>query len=99
MPNRLARLDKSTTHVMAAHQTHLEGQTGFFREPKGRRVSRVRNRDDDIGLGGAFPRQRAALGLSHLVDVASIQQTVGSCEVDVFKPASLRWRGREGLYR
>src|SRR5215472_6200882 len=99
MSNRLARLDESTAHIVATHQTHLEGQAGFVREPKCRRVSRVRNRNDDISIGGALPRQRAALRLSHLVDIASIQQAVGSCEVDVFEHASLRWRRREGFYR
>src|SRR5437764_1135488 len=76
MTNGLARLDKSTADIVAAHQTHLKWQAGFFGVAECGSVAGVRHRDNDVCVSRTFARECAALRLADLVNVAAVKQTV-----------------------
>src|SRR5262245_60131132 len=58
--DRLRGLDKRTAHIMIADQSLPERETGFGRISDGGSDARVRNGNDEIGVGGRFAGEQAS---------------------------------------
>ena len=85
--DRLLRFNERAADIVVAHQTEPERQATFRRVTNRRRHARVRNRHDEVDIGGVLDRE----ALTHLVPRAihglTKDERVGPREVHMLKNA------------
>src|SRR6186997_2618949 len=90
LPDALFGLDEGAADVVVADDAVFEGQARHLRIANGRGHARVRDRDDDIGVGRSLARQLPAHLFPDFVDRAAADDRVRPGEVDIFEDTEPR---------
>src|SRR5208282_5606755 len=89
----LLRLNKSTSDVVIANKPEPKRNAALGGIADGRRIARIRNGNDDIGIDRRFTRQLATHGITALIDRATENDAVGTRKINVLKDAARQRRG------
>src|SRR5512144_1025023 len=95
MPDALLGLDERSSHVVVPDKPGIKGQSRLFSVSKGRRNSRVRHRDHDIGRYVGLTGKLPAEILTYRIHVLTEDHAVWPYKINELKNAMRRLRGSE----
>ena len=85
--DELRRLEKTASDVMVADERHLVRNAGFLGVTHRGTNAAVGHRNDEVGFDVVLARELATHFLPHVVNAVSVDDAVGTREINVFKNA------------
>src|SRR2546423_15439986 len=85
--DRLLRLNERAADIVIAHETEPERQSAFRRITNRRRHARIRNRDDEVDIGGVLDREALTHFVPRTIHGLTEDERVGPREVHMLKNA------------